>query len=132
MAETFTGSCHCGGVAYEVTGPLREIIGCHCSQCRKTSGHHVAATAAARADFRLTNDETLAWYDASAIARRGFCGRCGGNLFWSRHGAETITIMAGTLDGAVELPFAKHIFVNDKSAWMEIPDGAETFDEYSG
>ncbi|WP_442475962.1 GFA family protein [Roseovarius litorisediminis] len=38
------GSCQCGAVRYEVAGPLRQVVGCHCSQCRKTSGHYVAAT----------------------------------------------------------------------------------------
>ena len=39
-----TGSCLCGEVAYEVTGPLRPVVNCHCLQCRKTTGHFMAAT----------------------------------------------------------------------------------------
>lgn len=51
MAKVITGGCPCGGVRYEVRGPLRDVIACHCTQCRRTSGHFVAATACRRALF---------------------------------------------------------------------------------
>ena len=44
MVGEFKGSCECGDVTYTVTGPLRPTIACHCTQCRKTSGHYWAAT----------------------------------------------------------------------------------------
>lgn len=124
-----TGSCLCGGVAYVVTGPMREIIGCHCEQCRKTSGHHVAATNVAKADLRMTSDRTLTWYHASDIARRGFCNTCGGNVFWERLSGDTISIFAGTLDGPTELPFKRHIFVKDKADYFTVPQDDEAFAE---
>jgi hypothetical protein len=34
----YTGSCLCGGVAYEIDGELEPIQVCHCSQCRKAQG----------------------------------------------------------------------------------------------
>jgi hypothetical protein len=30
------GACLCGGVRFTLTPPLRDVIACHCSQCRKT------------------------------------------------------------------------------------------------
>ena len=39
-----TSDCLCGVVRYEVRGPLRPVIACHCTQCRRTSGPFVAAT----------------------------------------------------------------------------------------
>ena len=39
-----TGGCLCGSVTYAVSGDLANIVACHCEQCRKTSGHFVAAT----------------------------------------------------------------------------------------
>jgi hypothetical protein len=32
------GSCLCGGVKFEITGPLSSPLNCHCSQCRKQHG----------------------------------------------------------------------------------------------
>lgn len=129
MPDHRTGSCLCGGVSYEVAGPLREIIGCHCAQCRKTSGHHVAATNAPAAAVTFANDETLAWYRSSERAERGFCARCGGNLFWRRIGSETISIFAGTLDDTSDLPFRRHIFVKDKADYFTPPAGDAAFEE---
>ena len=114
-----TGSCLCGGVKYEVTGPLRPVVYCHCEQCRKTSGHHVAASSAPRDKVRINGD--VRWYQSSATARRGFCPTCGGNLFWDGPG-ENISIMAGTLDNA-DIQAIGHIFVADKAGYVEICDG---------
>ncbi len=34
-----TGSCLCGGVTFEMRGPLKAITACHCTQCRKQTGN---------------------------------------------------------------------------------------------
>ncbi len=120
-----TGSCLCGGVKYEVTGPLRPVVYCHCKQCRKTSGHHVAASSAPRENVKIKGE--LRWYNSSATARRGFCPTCGGNLFWDGPG-ENISIMAGTLDNA-EITAIGHIFVADKARYVEICDGLPQADQ---
>lgn len=127
--EIRTGSCLCGGVAYQVTGSLREIVACHCSQCRKTSGHFVAATRAPAAALRLTAEDTLTWYRSSDDAERGFCARCGGNLFWRRIGDEGVSIFAGTLDDAAGMILSRHIFAKDKADYVIVPEGEAIFAE---
>ncbi|MEX2519100.1 MAG: GFA family protein [Paracoccaceae bacterium] len=124
---TATGSCLCGGVSYEAEGPLREVIACHCRQCRKTSGHHVAATAVPNAALKLIEAGTLAWYRSSPMAERGFCGRCGGNLFWRRIGGETTSIFAGTLDAGALAPMRRHIFAQYRGHYYDLPLEAEIF-----
>jgi hypothetical protein len=115
-----TGGCLCGGVRYEVRGPLRDVIACHCSQCRRTSGNYVAATRARAADLTFIAQETLTWYPSSPDAERGFCARCGGNLFWRRNSGHHVSIMAGTLDPPTGLKLTRHIFVADKSDFYDI------------
>ena len=116
---TATGHCLCGSVQYEVHGPLRSVIACHCEQCRRASGHFVAATAAHREHLTITQDDGLRWYKSSAWARRGFCQHCGSNLFWeqtskageySNDDIDHISIMAGTLDKPTGIEIGKHIF----------------------
>ncbi|MEL7115503.1 MAG: GFA family protein [Pseudomonadota bacterium] len=114
------GSCLCGQVRYRVTGPLRPVVACHCVQCRKTSGHFVAATSARRDRVEITGEVT--WYHASDTARRGFCGRCGSSLFWDGAG-ENLSIHAGTLDGPTGLRITGHIFCADKGDYYEIDEG---------
>lgn len=122
-----TGSCLCGAVRYTVRGGLRPVIACHCTQCRKTSGHHVAATSANRRD--VTIEGAVTWYFSSPDARRGFCGTCGSNLFWDGAG-ENLSIFAGTLDGDPGVRLAGHIFCADKGAYYEIADGLPRADGY--
>ncbi len=116
-----TGSCLCGGITYRVTGSLRPVIACHCQQCRKTSGHHVAATSAPRDRITITGE--VRWFQSSPLARRGFCPTCGSNLFWDGPG-ENLSIFAGTLDGTTGLQLAGHIFCADKGDYYEIADKA--------
>ena len=93
-----TGGCLCGAVRYEVRGALRPVVMCHCTQCRRMTGHVMAATGARHADFRLLSEDGLGWYASSAEARRGFCTRCGSTLFWQGVGRDYVSIAAGTLD----------------------------------
>ena len=99
---------------------MRPVIACHCQQCRKTSGHHVAATAAPREAITVSGDPV--WFASSETARRGFCGTCGSNLFWDSPGSATLSIFAGTLDDATGLSLAGHIFTDDKGAYYDITD----------
>ena len=121
MTETRTGGCLCGDVRYTVTGPMRPVIYCHCRQCRQTSGHHVAATSAPREAVAV--EGAPVWFESTPGIRRGFCGRCGSNLFWDGHGSAALSIFAGTLDDASGLAAAGHIFCADKGAYYEITDG---------
>jgi hypothetical protein len=134
QATRVTGGCLCGGVRYAVKGPLRDVVACHCSQCRRTSGHHVAATGARTADVALLESATLTWYASSERAERGFCNRCGGNLFWrpTGKGREWTSIMAGTLDAPTHLKTIQHIFVADKSDYYVIADGAPQVAQWEG
>ena len=127
---THTGGCLCGGVRYEIRGALRNVIACHCAQCRRTSGHFAAMTSAPSSDIKMTASRHLVWYKSSDSAERGFCGDCGSNLFWRQFGHETTSITAGTLDAPTHLIIEEHIFVADKSDYYEIEDGVPRKDQW--
>ncbi len=118
-----TGGCLCGAVRYEVRGALRPVVACHCTQCRRMTGHFLAATAAREADLAITREGTLKWYSASPHARRGFCGACGSTLFWHGAGRDYVAIAAGSLDGPTGLKLVQHIFTADKGDYYELDDG---------
>lgn len=115
-----TGGCLCGGVTYEISGELRPIVACHCHQCRKTSGHYVAATQA-RCDEVTIRSETLRWFQSSATAERGFCGTCGSNLFWRRFNNDFISIWAGTIDGATGLKMESQLYPECAGDYYDLP-----------
>ncbi len=121
-----TGRCLCGAVRYRVRGPLRDVTACHCEQCRRTSGHFVAATTARLDDFALVEEGGLAWYRSSAEARRGFCRTCGSSLFWQPTGGDRICIMAGTLDQPTGLTTSMHIYADQVADYHAVPEGMAT------
>jgi hypothetical protein len=124
MSQVITGGCQCGGVRYAVQGKLRDVIACHCVQCRRTSGHFVAATACRRRAFTLVKSDSLKWYTAVPGFRRGFCDQCGSSLFFEEEGGERISIAAGSLDEPQGLKIAAHIFVCEAGDYYEIDTSA--------
>jgi hypothetical protein len=130
METVRRGSCLCGAVSFRTRGALRGVIYCHCSQCRKQTGHFVAATSALDADIDISGRESLSWYAASDEAKRGFCRTCGSLLFWKREKADRTSIMAGAFDRPSGLEGDHHIFVADKGDYYEVCDGLPQFPEY--
>ena len=121
MSEvTATGSCLCGSVRYQVNGPVMDVTACHCSQCRKQSGHYWASSNAAEADFELLKEDGLTWYRASDFASRGLCANCGSALFWKKDDEDRISFSAGSLDKHPDLTIAKHIFTDDKGDYYQV------------
>jgi hypothetical protein len=118
-----TGSCVCGAVRYEVDGPLRDVIVCHCAMCRKTHGHVGAYTAAPKTALHIVEGRGLKWYASSEKARRGFCGECGGTLFYDRLQKDHMSIAAGTLDPPTGLKTTLQIWVASRGDYYEIDPG---------
>jgi hypothetical protein len=118
-----TGSCLCGAVKYEVTGPLDEVIACHCTQCRKQTGNYMSSTATKKENLKLIADRALRWFQSSDKAKRGFCGECGSVLFWQGDGRDYISIAVGSLDGPTGLKLAGHIYCEDAGDYYEISGG---------
>ena len=120
--QAHSGACLCGAVTYKVEGQLRPVIYCHCEQCRRSSGHYVAATAAERNELIIEASDNLQWFQSSELARRGFCNLCGASLFWDSKDQNHVSIMAGTLDDSSALTAEEHIYVDFKGAYYEIED----------
>lgn len=117
------GSCIRQAVRYEVDGTARDIIACHCTQCRKASGHFTAATAVRPGDLHLVADRGLRWYRTSASAERGFCCHCGSTLFWRPDTGDRVSIYAGSIDTEHDLRRVAHIFAAEKGCYYDIDGG---------
>ncbi|WP_337186912.1 GFA family protein [Phenylobacterium sp.] len=127
------GGCLCGGVRYEVDGPLAPVQFCHCGQCRKAQGSAFAANMpVASTAFRLLQGEALLReHRASPGKRRVFCGACGSPIFSQRDDTPgTKRLRVGTLDGdGADLTHGFHIQTGSKAAWWPIPDGLPAWPE---
>ncbi|HZR02019.1 MAG TPA: GFA family protein [Burkholderiales bacterium] len=127
-----SGSCLCGNVRYEISGPLSGITHCHCSQCRKTHGAAFASYAdVKRGDFKFVSGErNVASFSSSPDVLRTFCKRCGSPLQFIRLSRpETLSIAVGTLDSDPGVRPVHHIFVGFKAPWYEITDNLPQYTE---
>lgn len=117
------GSCNCGSVTFEVGGDLSPPDACHCTQCRKQSGHYWASTDVQRDALTITGEEHVTWYRSSERIQRGFCSVCGSFLFWGLIDGDKIGIGMGAFDTPTNTQLALHIFVAEKGDYYEIVDG---------
>src|SRR5262245_36885488 len=78
----YKGSCLCGAVRFEVRSALPAPDACHCSKCRKWSGHFWVSTEVPRADLTIHGADQLTWFRSSEKVQRGFCSTCGSSLFY--------------------------------------------------
>ena len=122
------GSCLCGAVTFEVDGALHGPDACHCTACRKSSGHYFVSTDVKRAAVRVRGEDKVTWYQSSERARRGFCSVCGSPLFWDPFHRDWTGIAMGAFDGPTETKLHLHIFVASKGDYSEIADGLPQHD----
>ena len=117
------GSCLCGAVTFEVQGDLPGPDACHCSKCRRHSGHYFASTDVPRSAVTIRGEENVGWFVSSEKARRGFCRTCGASLFWDPLFRDWIGIAMGAFDTPTATHLHVHIFTADKGDYYEIADG---------
>ena len=115
------GHCLCGAVAFETRSKPKGASVCHCSQCRRQSGHLWASAYVPKADLTITGP--VRWFASSDAARRGFCPTCGAFLFWQAHAEDTISFALGAITGPTGILLEKHIFCADKGDYYDITDG---------
>jgi hypothetical protein len=120
------GSCLCGGVAFEVDGPIDFIRNCHCSRCRKARGTAHASNAFVALDrFRWTRGaELVAEYKLpeARFFTHAFCRTCGSSTPRRATDRGFAVIPAGSFDGDPGAREREHIFVASKAPWWEITD----------
>lgn len=120
--EIHRGGCLCGAVRYQVRGPLRDVVNCHCASCQRLHGAFGAHSKAKKSAIEITERRGLSWYATSERARRGFCRECGSNLFWEPVAQDATGIVAGTLDQPTGLKTIGHIFIGEKADFDVLAD----------
>ena len=115
MSETRKGGCLCGAVRYEAETDGRFSV-CYCKMCQRwASGVFMGAPTAA---FTVTSgDDVLTVARTSDWATRGFCSKCGSNIYYYADDQESPSIAMGSLDDTTGMTPRIQFFYDKK------PDG---------
>ena len=119
------GSCLCGSVTFASDAEPSGFTACHCTQCRKQSGHVWASAHVPDEALRIAGE--VRWFKSSDLARRGFCPVCGSFLFWKRDDENHTSFALGAVDGFTGARLKKHIFTRSKGDYYDIADGLPQF-----
>ena len=123
--ERHPGGCLCGAVRYIAHGPLRDVLVCHCVDCRRFHGGPGNYTAVPKDRLELVVERGLRWRRtpaSDADAERGFCVECGSSLFWRAPARATISVTAGTLDAPTGIGTSGHIYDAQRADWEHVDD----------
>jgi hypothetical protein len=117
-------SCLCGGVTYEITGPIQRARYCHCVNCRKFSGTARAAWGLVETAHLVIGPSStgVSKYD-SGIGLRVFCSSCGSPLWYEpTHLPQFRGIPLGVIDDAGVPQPQMHVWTQSKVSWESILD----------
>jgi hypothetical protein len=129
----YSGQCLCGAVKVEIRGGISDIIHCHCSLCRKSSG-----TAYATNGFVLTAEfsviqgkELLNTFSLKQGRQRHFCSCCGCPVYSSSAADPSrVRIRLGILDSDITERPVSHNFVSSKASWDNLDAELPRYDGY--
>ena len=122
-----SGSCLCKNITFFLKN-TREVVNCHCEECRKFHGNYAAFTKVKLKDIYIFNEDKLKWYQLKKNhAKRGICSNCGSSLFWQPNDDSGICVSAGTLDTPTELKTTRNIYTNNASDFYTLDEEIEKY-----
>ncbi|TNE45670.1 MAG: GFA family protein [Sphingomonadales bacterium] len=111
--EKLTGKCLCGSVTVTAKAVKPHLEACHCEMCRRWGGiAYVAVQSDDSAEF--TGEVHITRYASSDWAERGFCNKCGSNLFYRFTPTGSYSFLAGLFDDLGDMTLREEIFVDEQ------------------
>jgi len=120
--KSYSGSCFCGAVQFEVTGEPAAMGYCHCESCRHWSAGPVNAFVLWNPDaLRITRGaDNIGTYNKTPGSARKWCKTCGGHVFSEHPGLGLTDVYAAVIPG---LKFKPGVHVNYQESTLSIKDG---------
>lgn len=116
---TMTGGCLCGAVRFTAEDVDPNYTVCHCGMCRRWSGGPPLFSANTKT-VTFEAPENVSRYASSSWAERGYCNKCGTNLFYFYKPAGTYAMGVGCFDDPSPFRIASEIFIDHKPASYEL------------
>ncbi len=118
MPDAIEGKCLCGLVKVRAAPVRRHVEACHCTKCRRWGGSAYVGVRCGR-DVEFEGGENVVRYRSSDWAERGFCRRCGSNLFFHYLPKGTYGLLAGLFPDEALEPLGEEIFIDEKPDYYE-------------
>lgn len=129
----YEGSCLCGAVKFQIEGPIKSIVYCHCSQCRKAQGSAFATNGIVKSyDFKFSSGESqLTAYESTPGQKKYFCKICGSPILSKTEAKpDEVRIRLGTVISDIAEKPEAHIFSTSKANWEEISGDLPQYEAY--
>ena len=107
-----TGQCLCGAVRFTAESVHTDVHACHCGMCRRWGGGPAFATSVGAVVFE--GEQHISRFNSSEWAERGFCKRCGTNLFYRLKDSNQHVLWMGAFDDPAPFRVAGEIFIDEK------------------
>lgn len=120
-----TGSCLCGGVQYNYHGIIRELVICHCNQCKRAQGNVFATNAPVESRLlKFTQGESLLKvYYSNPQKQRVFCCDCGSPIYSAHDDKPGIyRLRAGTITSPLERTPDYQQYCESKTHWIDLDE----------
>ncbi len=128
-----TGKCLCGAVQVQISGEISDIIHCHCSLCRKSTGTAYATNGFVKTDeFKIiSTPNALSTFSFKPGRERHFCQSCGSPVYSSNAQDSTrIRIRLGLIDSDIPQKPLSHNFVSSKANWDDLDADLPRYDGF--
>lgn len=122
------GQCLCGAVKVTSTSPNSKVGACHCGMCRQwSSGPYMEIDCGKDVSFQGAYNITV--YGSSPWAERGFCSKCGSNLFYRLKGSGEYQMSAGLFEDTEGFVFDLQVFIDKKPDFYNFAEKTKTMTE---
>ncbi len=120
MTQKSEGSCQCGAVKFQVSGPFESFFLCHCSRCRKDTGSAHAAnlfSTVAKITWLSGEDRIKTYRVPESRHEKSFCSECGSAVPGIQMDGALLVVPAGSLDTPVDIRPNAHICLSSRANW---------------
>ena len=120
--STYSGSCFCGAVRFNMTGDPAAMGYCHCTSCRHWSASPVNAFVLWKSDaVKVTQGaEQIGTYNKTPQSARKWCKKCGGHLLTEHPGMGLTDVYAAIIP---KLKFQPGLHVHYQETVLHLKDG---------
>ncbi|KAJ9648131.1 hypothetical protein H2201_002330 [Coniosporium apollinis] len=120
----YSGSCHCGQMAWTANLGTAEHVLCHCETCRKLGGGPYSCNQIIpREDLSITRGEPRVYVYKGASGkdvRCYFCGTCTSHIYHHQDVMpDKVIVRTLLLDGGDKMPATGEIFAEGRLGWVK-------------